>query len=191
MPATGTWTATTNATWLHLSSANQSGTGSTNVVFSYDANPGATRSGTLTVGGQTLTVTQAGATYVAAGTVTTLVSSDLNEPFGVAVDGTGNVYIADTGNGAIKEWMAANNTVTTLVSGLLSPYGGGRRGECLCRRYRCQQDRGVVAGQQFADYSYSCWKWNEFSRGRGGGCCRQRIFCQQLKRHNQKVDGGQ
>ena len=60
VPHSGVWTATTNATWLHLSPANQSGTGSTNVVFSYDANPGATRSGTLTIAGQTLTVTQAG-----------------------------------------------------------------------------------------------------------------------------------
>ena len=28
----------------------------------------------------------------------------------------GNVYIADTGNNAIKEWNAATQTVTTLVS---------------------------------------------------------------------------
>ena len=63
IPPTAAWTATANAAWLHLSVANQSGTGSTNVVFSFDANPGATRSGTLTIAGQTLTVTQAGATY--------------------------------------------------------------------------------------------------------------------------------
>ena len=75
-PANGAWTATANAAWLHLSPANQSGTGSTNVIFSYDANPGATRSGTLTIAGQTLTVTQAGSTYVAAGPVTTLVPRD-------------------------------------------------------------------------------------------------------------------
>ena len=97
-PEFGTWTATANATWLHLSPANQSGTGSTNVVFSFDANPGATRTGTLTIAGQTLTVTQAGSTYVAAGAVTTLVSSGLYYPYGVAVDGAGNVYIADTDN---------------------------------------------------------------------------------------------
>jgi hypothetical protein len=54
-PASGTWVATTNATWLHLSPANQSGTGSTNVIFSFDANTGPTRSGTLIVGGLTLT----------------------------------------------------------------------------------------------------------------------------------------
>jgi hypothetical protein len=42
----------------------------------------------------------------------------------VAVDGGGNVYIADTGHNAIKEWSVLNNTVTTLVSsGLSNPYG--------------------------------------------------------------------
>ena len=62
--------------------ANQSGTGSTNVIFSYDANPDAKRSGTLTIAGQTLTVTQAGATYVAAPSVaTTLASSGLTNPW--------------------------------------------------------------------------------------------------------------
>jgi len=127
-PATGAWTATTNAAWLHLSATNRSGIGSTNVIFSYDANSGATRSGTLTIAGQTLTVTQAGSTYVAAETLTTLVSSNLatplNLPQGVAVDGLGNVYIADLNDNAIKEWTAANNIVAPLVSaGLLGPFG--------------------------------------------------------------------
>ena len=40
-------------------------------------------------------------------TVSTLVSSGLNVPYGVAVDGAGNVYIADTSNNAIKEWPRA------------------------------------------------------------------------------------
>jgi sugar lactone lactonase YvrE len=115
------WTATSNASWLHLNTANQSGTGSTNVVFNYDANTGATRSGALTVAGLTLTVTQAGSTYVAAGAVTTLVSSGLDGPEGVAVDGAGNVYIADSGNNVIKEWTAANNTITTPVAALDDP----------------------------------------------------------------------
>jgi sugar lactone lactonase YvrE len=115
-PATGTWTASANAAWLHLSPANQSGTGSTNVVFSFDANAGATRSGTLTIAGLPLTVSQAGSTYVAISSTTTLVSSGLDYPEGVAVDGAGNAYIADTDHLAIKEWSAANNTVATLVS---------------------------------------------------------------------------
>jgi DNA-binding beta-propeller fold protein YncE len=123
-PNIGNWTATTNASWLHLSLANQSGTGSTNVVFSYDANTGATRSGIITIGGQALTVTQAGSNYVAAAAVATLVSSGLNQPSGLAVDTAGNVYIADTENEAIKKWTKASNTVTTLVSsGLNQPSG--------------------------------------------------------------------
>jgi DNA-binding beta-propeller fold protein YncE len=123
-PATGTWTAVTNAFWLHLSTPNQSGTGSTNIIFSYDANPGATRLGTLTIAGQILTVTQAGTNYVAAQPVTALVSTGLHWPFGVAVDVAGNIYVADTINSAIKEWTASNNTITTLVSSnLYDPQG--------------------------------------------------------------------
>jgi autotransporter-associated beta strand protein len=120
---TNTWTATANDAWLHLDGANQSGTGSTNVVFSYDANPDATRTGTLTIAGQTLTVTQAGSTYIAApAPVTTLVGSGLSNPYRVAVDGAGNVFIADTGNSAIKKWTATNNSVSTLVAaGLNQP----------------------------------------------------------------------
>ena len=57
-------------------------------------------------------------------TVTTLVSSGLDHPFGVAVDEAGNVYIADFDNSAIKEWNAATQTASTLVSsGLDRPNG--------------------------------------------------------------------
>ena len=132
---TDTWTATANDAWLHLSVANQSGVGSTNVVFSYDANPVGTRTGTLTIAGQTLTVTQAGSTYVAAPSpVTLLAASGLNSPTSVAVDGAGNVYMADYANNAIKKWTAATNTVTTLVvlgTELSLGGGGGSCGQCL------------------------------------------------------------
>jgi DNA-binding beta-propeller fold protein YncE len=119
------WTATANVSWLHLAPPYQSGTGSTNVIFSFDANSGATRVGTLTIDGQTLTLIQAGATYVAnPASTTTLVSSGLSYPNGIAVDGSGNVYIADTTNNAIKKWTATNNTVITLVAaGLNQPFG--------------------------------------------------------------------
>ena len=116
LASSNSWTATANDSWLHLSATNQSGTGSANVIFSFDANAGATRTGTLTIAGQTLTVTQAGSTYVAVTNVTTLVSSGLNQPSAVAVDSAGNVYIADRLNNAIKKWAAADNSVSTLVS---------------------------------------------------------------------------
>jgi sugar lactone lactonase YvrE len=38
----------------------------------------------------------------------------------VAVDGAGNVYIADSGNNAIKEWIKAGGSVTNLVSSNLN-----------------------------------------------------------------------
>ena len=145
---TGAWSASTNVTWLHLSTANQSGTGSTNVVFSFDANTNATRTGTLTIAGLTLTVTQAGSTYVAASGVTTMVSSGLSLPYnglpsGLAVDGAGNVYIADTYNNAIKKWTATNNTVSSLVStGLNSP--GGVAVDAANNVYIADTDNNII-----------------------------------------------
>lgn len=53
------WTATSNASWITIVSG-ASGTGSGAVSFSVATNSGAARSGTLTVGGQTITVNQAG-----------------------------------------------------------------------------------------------------------------------------------
>ena len=117
------WYATANATWLHLATSSQSGKGCTNVIFTYDGNTNSTRTGTLTIAGQTVTVTQAGTNYVAAAQWTNLVSSGLSLPQAVAVDGAGNVYLADTSDNAIKKWTATNNTVTTLVSGLNGPAG--------------------------------------------------------------------
>jgi sugar lactone lactonase YvrE len=114
-PETVAWTAAANASWLHLSAANQSGTGSTNIVFTFDANTGATRVGTLTIGGQTLTISQAGATYLRAAPVS-LVTTGLSNPTGVALDSGGNVYIADNGHSAIKKWTATSNAVSTLIS---------------------------------------------------------------------------
>ena len=47
-----------------------------------------------------------------------------NNPIGVAVDASGNVFIADSGDNAIKEWNASTHGVTTLVStGLDDPNG--------------------------------------------------------------------
>ena len=118
---TGAWTATANASWLHSTA---SGTGSGLATFTCDANTGATRTGTLTIAGQTLTVTQAAAGYVAAAGPTTLASTALNHPYGVAVNASGNVYFADSGNNAIKEWIAATQSASTLVSaGLSGPRG--------------------------------------------------------------------
>jgi sugar lactone lactonase YvrE len=44
----------------------------------------------------------------------------LDQPYGVAVDGAGNVYIADSGDNEIKRWTPAGNNATVLVSSGLS-----------------------------------------------------------------------
>jgi sugar lactone lactonase YvrE len=121
----GAWTAAANDGFLHISAGSASGTGSAVVVFTYDAfTDTGTRAGTLTIAGLTVTVTQAGTNYIGPGGVTTLVSSGLSAPTGVAVDGSGNVYIADRDSNAIKEWSAATQQVTTLIStGLSHPTG--------------------------------------------------------------------
>jgi DNA-binding beta-propeller fold protein YncE len=51
---------------------------------------------------------------------------DFSEPFGVAVDGAGNVYVADLGNSAVKEMpagCATSSCVTTLGGGFTEPFG--------------------------------------------------------------------
>lgn len=51
--------------------------------------------------------------------------SGFYNPYGVAVDGSGNVFVADTNNNAVKEIVAAGGytTVKTLGSGFNHPYG--------------------------------------------------------------------
>ena len=59
------WTATSNASWLAVLQGSGSGNGNGTVSYSVDANAAApVRVGTLTVGGQTFTVTQEGETGV-------------------------------------------------------------------------------------------------------------------------------
>ena len=116
------WTASASVPWLHVSA---SGHGGGNIIFTNDPNPGPTRSGTITIAGQMLTVTQAGATYVVAAPQKTLANggNGLDAPCGVAVDSVGNVYIADTYNSAFKVWSPTNDEVTVLsTNGWAFPY---------------------------------------------------------------------
>ena len=108
------WTATANDSFLHLSAG--SGTGSGVVVFTYDPFSGTgTRTGTLTIAGLTLTVTQAGVDYVGVSALTTITAPGLISQGGLAVDMSGNLFMADGGN-TIKEWVAATQQVTTVTS---------------------------------------------------------------------------
>ncbi len=61
--------------------------------------------------------------------VFSIIGSGFQYPGGVAVDSAGNVFVGDTGNGAVKEIVAVNgavsssSTVNTVGSGFLHPYG--------------------------------------------------------------------
>ena len=50
-------------------------------------------------------------------------SASLNEPIGVTVDGSGNVFIADTQNGRIRRVAAATGVITTVATNLNWPQG--------------------------------------------------------------------
>jgi hypothetical protein len=55
-------------------------------------------------------------------TVASSIGSGLGDPFGVALDGSGDVFVADTGNNAVEE-VLPNGTVTPIGSGFSAPYG--------------------------------------------------------------------
>jgi hypothetical protein len=75
---TATWTAVSNAAWLHLAPASTAGTGSSLIQFTCDANPNnAPQTGTLTIAGLTVTVTQAGNGFVPTSALTTVLSQGL------------------------------------------------------------------------------------------------------------------
>jgi len=57
------WTASSNVSWITVTSG-ASGTGNGTLNYSVEANAGATRTGTITIGGQPFTVTQRGTAQV-------------------------------------------------------------------------------------------------------------------------------
>jgi streptogramin lyase len=75
----------------------------------------------LLLGGMNRT---AGAQTAQAGGMVTL-GSGFSYPYSVAVDGSGNVFVADAANNAVKEIVAAGGytTVNTLGSGFSNPDG--------------------------------------------------------------------
>jgi len=109
------WTAISNApSWLLLTS-NSNGTGNTTVYYTATANTGpASRSGTLTIAGQTFTANESGA-----GCTYSLSSS--SQPF-VASGGTGTVNVTAAGG---CSWTAASNASWIRVTSGSSGSGNG------------------------------------------------------------------
>ena len=103
------WTAASNASWLTITSG-ANGNGSGSVQFTAAANPGAARSGTLTIAGQTFTVDQAAAVVPCSYTITP--TSQSVAPTG----GAGGPVTVSTTSGCA--WTAAaNDSWITITSG--------------------------------------------------------------------------
>ncbi len=104
-PAGCSWTAASNSNFLTVTSG-AAGNGTGTVGYSVAANSsGSTRSGTLTIAGQTFTVTQtvvSGPQYtistyaggIATASPAPALSTSIGAPQGIVTDATGNVYFA-------------------------------------------------------------------------------------------------
>ena len=100
------WTAVSSTNWLHTTS---SGTGNGTVSYTFDANPaGTARSGTITVGGQTFTVSQP------AGTCTYALSAASTNV--AASAGSGSVDVT-AGDGCSWTAVSSTNWLHTTSSG--------------------------------------------------------------------------
>ncbi len=116
--------ATTNSSFITVTSG-ASGTGNGTIAFSVAANTGTARTGTITVGGLTFTISQAsGCTYSLSPTSTSIAATGGNGSFNIAA-GTGCQWtaasndawititppVSGTGNGTIAFSVQANNGV--------------------------------------------------------------------------------
>jgi hypothetical protein len=108
------WTASTTFGWITITEG-ASGIGNGTVTFNVSSNGGAARSGTITAGGQTLTVTQQAAPC-------TFAISPTNQNFS-ASGGSGSVAIT---TGATCGWTASsNNTGWLMITGNGAGTGNG------------------------------------------------------------------
>jgi hypothetical protein len=107
-----TWTAAPNAPWLSITSGSN-GNGPGTVQFAADANTAAARTGTITAGGQTFTITQE------TGCVVTLTPT---AQLGVVGGGAGSVAIATD---ASCTWTAVSNAGWIAVASGANGAGNG------------------------------------------------------------------
>jgi hypothetical protein len=101
-----TWIVSSNAPWIHVTSAGSGTANGTpnNVVYNVDPNNGPSRTGTIAIAGQAYTITQAACTYI-------LTASSTN----YTINGTGNGVplgtITVTCNGTSCAWTAAASSI--------------------------------------------------------------------------------
>jgi hypothetical protein len=111
-----TWTATSNAPWITITGG-ATGSGNGAVAFSVAANTGALRTGTITIAGQTFTVTQAAAPPPACAYSIAPATQNID-----ATGGVGSVAITTTAGCA---WTATSNAPWITINSAASGSGNG------------------------------------------------------------------
>jgi hypothetical protein len=119
------WTATSNAAWITVIDGS-SGTGNGVVVFNVAANSGAARSGTVTIGGQNLMVTQqaAACSFSIAPTAQTVAAGSASGSVTVTA-GLSCGWIATSNN---TEWLTITNGSSGTGNGTVSFTAGANTG---------------------------------------------------------------
>lgn len=115
--ATCAWTARTTDTWITLS-GNSGGTGNGSVSFAVAANSGAARTGTITIGGATFTVSQAAT--VPPSCSFTIAPTNLSIS---AAGGAGPPITVTAGTGC--SWTAGSNVTWITITGGATGSGNG------------------------------------------------------------------
>ncbi len=136
-----TWTAVSNASWLSVSAGSASGSGSGSVFYAVTANTGsAARTGTLTIGGQSFTVTQA-----SVGCSLAIAPSGQS----VAVAGGSGTVSVTTSSGCT--WTATSNAVWITVNSGASGSGSGTVAFTVAANTAVAARSGTmtIAGQTF------------------------------------------
>ena len=112
-PAGCNWTSSGNAPWITISS-NPAGSGNGTVTVAVEANAGAARSGTATIAGRTLTVSQgSGCTYSIAPTSHN------------AASGISSVAVTITAPSASCAWTASSSAAWLTIAGAAAGSGNG------------------------------------------------------------------
>jgi hypothetical protein len=141
------WSATSGATWITINSG-ATGTGNGTVVFSVAPNTGAQRTGTLSIGGRALTVTQAGSSSPAP-TPPASCSYSIS-PRNDSVPALGDTGTVDVSTTSACPWTASSNASWITVTSGASGTGDGRVGYLVLPNIGGSRTGTLtVAGQTF------------------------------------------
>jgi uncharacterized repeat protein (TIGR01451 family) len=154
------WTAASNATWITITSG-ASGSGNGTVGYTVAADTAAQRSGTITIAGQTFTVTQtiyplistlAGGAMPPTAAPGASVSIPIS--FGIAVDSSGNTYFSSPNLNAV--FKADPTGVVTRIAGTGASGYSGDNGPALSATLDSPQGVAVdSAGDVYIADSYN------------------------------------